>query len=161
MSHLSCHFFIISFLIIALASPLPKGILIILFTLVDFFAILSVLSFPSIFTWAGIWSLRNLNKWDGSDTLSFCLFFIHTIFFLMYLIHFMSWLKSHIPNSIVVFFNVLPHESMDIIFQYHGVICCMTPSQHYGATASLFCKASVFFRFRLLKWSSKFNFSPS
>lgn len=37
----------------------------------------------------------------------------------------------------------LPHGLMDIIFQYHGVIYCMTQSQHHGATASLFCKASV------------------
>ncbi len=46
---MSRHFFIISFLIIALASPLPKGIFIISLTLVDFFDILSEICFRHLF----------------------------------------------------------------------------------------------------------------
>ncbi len=67
--HISFHFLIISFLIIALVSPLPKGICVTSLILVDFVAILFAFSFPLIFTWAGtqqnITSIGSLNNLNG------------------------------------------------------------------------------------------------
>ncbi len=87
--HISFHFFIISFLIIALVSPLPKGIFVTSLILVDFVAILFAFSFPLIFTWAGtqqnitsIGSLNNLNRlWLISSIKSPLLDFIFWILY--------------------------------------------------------------------------------